>query len=128
MSTIHLRGPRSGGWKACHPNTQLFVSARAVLQYTCLSRLIAALATRLLGAPIRGFFPEFGLVTPVPLAEEALRAFPEPNGVVGFELKLSKSEWGQILEFLGLLPELCPAPGGLPPMRLSQFKKDKHKA
>ena len=108
-STIHPRGPRSGGWKACLPNTQLVGCATAVLQYTCLSRFISALATRLLGAPIRGFSPEFGLVTTAPLAEEALRAFTEPDGIVGFELKLSKSEWGQILGFLGLLPELCPA-------------------
>ena len=127
LAAVAFRDPDSGERQAVPPNTQLFGSITAALQYNCLSRIIAALAARRLKIPIAEYFDDFGLATPLPLTEDALLAFTELNRILGFELELSKSEWGQILEFLGLVIDLTPVPGNPPTLYLPQQRKDKHR-
>ena len=67
-------------------------------------------------------------MTPPPLPEDALLAFTELNRVLGVEPKLSKSEWGQILKFLGPVFDLTLVPGSPPILYLSQQWKDKLRA
>ena len=61
---------------------------------------------------------DFGIVSPLPITEADLLASPELNGIVGFVLPSSKSEWGQILGFLGPMIDLSPLPANLPLFRL----------
>ena len=56
LAAISLRDPQSGYWSALLPNTQLLGCATAVLQYSCLSRIIATLATLLRKIPTAGYF------------------------------------------------------------------------
>ena len=70
-----------------------------MLQYSCPSRLAAALATRAPKIPTMRYFDDFMLITPLPLAEEAPMAFTELDEIFVSELESSKSEWRQILEF-----------------------------
>ena len=78
--------------------------------------------------PIPEYLDDFGLVTSPPLTEEGLLVLFELDEMSGFELKLSKSECGQILESVGLVLDPHPAPGSPPLSYPSQFKKDKLKA
>ena len=103
MAAITLRNPRSGGWKAFFPKIQLFGSTTAGLEYNCLSRIIATLATRLAGIPTLGYFDDFGLVSPLPLTEEILLAFTELNEISGFALN-------EISECLGFIFDVSPLP------------------
>ena len=68
-------------------------------QYSCPSRRAAALATRALKIPTMRYFDDFMLITPLPLAEEALLAFTELDEIFVSELESSKSDWCQILKF-----------------------------
>ena len=128
LSASALRDPRSGSWAAFPPNTPLLASTAAVLQFARLARIIAALASRLLGIPTFGHSDDFELVTPPPLTEEALLAFTELNEISGLELELSKSERGQLPGFLGLAIDLSQFSHSPPLLFLSQAKKVKLKA
>ena len=128
LATITLRDPRSGDWRPFLPNTQLFGSATAAHRYNCLSGIIATQATRLLRVPTLEYSDDFGLVTPHPLTEGALSVFTEPDGILGFVLKVPGAEWGEISEFLGLIIDLPPLPCSSPLLYLSQFKEDILKA
>ena len=75
--------------------------------------------------PALGYFDDFGLVTPLPLTEEARLLFTELDEIFSIVLKLSKSEWGQISEFLGHVLDASAVPGGPPLLFPSQFRKDK---
>ena len=92
------------------------------------SSILATLASRLLKIPTTGYFDGFGLVTPLPLIEDTLLLFTELSRILGFELKLSKSGRGHILEFLGLVIDLTLVPGKPPNLYLSQQRKDKLRA
>ena len=127
LSATTLNDPRSGSWKAFPPIAHISGVAAAALHYNCPSRIIASLATRISKTPTLPYFGAFGLETPLPCAEEALLEFTGLNEMSGFELKLSKSECGQILESVGLVLDPRPAPGGPPLSYPSQFKKDKLK-
>ena len=83
LAAITLREPSSGRWRCFLPNTQVFGSTTAVLQYNCLSRVIATLARRLLKIPVMGYFDDFGIVDPLSLTKEALQAFTELNRILG---------------------------------------------
>ena len=72
-----------------------------------------------------GYFDDFGIVAPLLLTEEALQAFAELNRIFGFDLKVSKSEWGALLEFLGITIDLSSLPRGSPRLFLSELKKAK---
>ena len=124
LAATSLRGPRPGESKSFLPNTQLFGSTTAVLQYSCLSRIIATLARRLLKNPLVGYFDDFRLVAPLPLTEDALLASTDLNGIFGFVLKLPKSEWGQIIELLVIMIDLAPVPGSPPLLYLSRQRKN----
>ena len=54
LAKITLRDPRLGAGESSLPNTQPSGSATAAVQYNCLSRIIATLATRLLRFPPLG--------------------------------------------------------------------------
>ena len=102
LATVLLREPQRGSWRAFLPNAQLFESAAAVLQYSGFSRVVASLATRIWKIPAMGYFGDFGMAAPLPLTEEALLAFTNVNEILGCQ----KSEWGQLIEFLGLILDL----------------------
>ena len=80
----------------CDP--QLIGSAGAALQYNCLSILIDTLSSRLLKIPTMRLLDGFGLITPLPVTGEPPLASAGLCEIFGFELELSKSGRGQILE------------------------------
>ena len=84
--------PSSREWESFLPNTQLFGCTTDALQYNCLSRIIATLATRLLNIPNMVYCGDFRLVTLPPLTEAAALAFAELNDVFSFVLRFSRSE------------------------------------
>ena len=49
-----------------------------------------------------GFFDDFGIIATESAALDALRALTASNDILGFELKVLKSEWGTKIEFLGV--------------------------
>ena len=61
------------------------------------------------------YFDDFATPAPLPLAGGALLAFTELDKILGFDLMLSKSKRGRILEFLGLIVGL-PAISACPPL------------
>ena len=65
--------------------------------------------------PTEGYFDDLGLAAPIPLAGGAYLAPTELTKIFGFEFTLSKSEGGQILEFLRLVIDL-PAFPAIPPL------------
>ena len=95
-----------------------------MLQYNFLSREIASLSTRILKIPAMGHFGDFGEAPPLSLAEEALLAFTKLNEILGLSLKLPKSEWGRIIEFLGLILDLSPFPDSPPALCLPKLQRD----
>ena len=103
LAANSVRDPQSGGWGSFPPNARPFGGAAAAHQYNCLSRIIAALAIRLLKIPTMGYSDDFGLI-----------AFSEMDEIVGFELNSPKSEWGQAAEFSGRAICLSPFPSSLP--------------
>ena len=125
LATVLLRGPRSGSWRAFPPNTRLLGSAAALLQYNCLCGAMAPSATRILKIPVMGYFEDFGMASPLPLTEDALLASTKMSEILGFSLELSKSERGQIIEFLGLILDIAHFPDSPPTLRVSKLKRDK---
>ena len=94
LATITLRDPRSGYWRACLPNTQLFGGTTSALQYNRVSRITDALSTGIPEIPAIVYFEDFGLMTPPPFSGEALLVCTELDEIFGFEPKLLASEWG----------------------------------
>ena len=74
------------------PKTQVPGATTAVLNYNAVSRVMATVAARWLRIPRMGHFGDFGKISAEPSIEEALRAFTSLNQVLGFELKVEKSE------------------------------------
>ena len=105
--------------------TQLFGSISAVLQYNCLSRIIASLAVRLLNIPVMGYYDDFGIITQHELIKDALFSFTELNRILGFKMKPKKTLSGQILEFLGVVADFTPTPRNPPTLKLSDDRKEK---
>ena len=101
-AVIALWNPQKREWFAFRPRTQLFGSIAAVLNYNCLSRLIASLACRILLIPTIGYFDDFGFFVSANDADSAMNAFNEFFDIIGFELKREKSAIGQVNTFLGL--------------------------
>ena len=125
MAAVTLKCPLDGNYYCFLTCTQLFGSVSAVLQYNCLSRIIATLAVRLLKIPVMGYYDDFGLITPESLTGEALEYFCELNRLLGFSMKRKKTLWGAILEFLGIVADFTPTPEGPPILRLSEERKEK---
>ena len=94
LATVAPRNPESGDWVAIPPSTRLFGGATTVLQYDFLSKIIASLASRILAIPAIGPCDNSGLPFPLPLTEDVLLTFTELAEIFGFEITLSKSEWG----------------------------------
>ena len=105
--------------------TQLFGSISAVLQYHCLSRIIASLAVRLLKIPVMGYYDDVGIINPLELIGEALFSFTDLNRIVGFKMKPKKTLAGQILEFLGVIVDFTTTPRNPPTLHLSEDRKRK---
>ena len=53
-----------------------------------------------------GYLDDFGLIAIRSLVEDAPLACTEVSNISVFAPKLSKSEWGQLLEFMGLTAQL----------------------
>ena len=83
------------------PETQLFGATATVLHYDAVSRAIATVAARWLKLPFLGPFGDFGIVATESAMQAAIRAFAAMNGILGFGLKVTKSEWGTRIQFLG---------------------------
>ena len=98
-----LKRPVDGEWYGFIPHTQLFGSTAAVLHYNCLSRVIASLTCRALKIPRIGYYDDFGIILPECSIKDALDIFTSFNKVLLIILKGNKSEYGALLEFLGLL-------------------------
>ena len=79
----------------------LFGDIAAVLHYNVFSRLLSELVSQLLGIPLLCFFDDFGATIPADLVERALSTFTSFCPKLGIRLKPPKSEWGQMVTFLG---------------------------
>jgi hypothetical protein len=106
---IAIQDPVSGKYSLHQAKTLIFGSTVAVLHYNCVSRILASLACRCLGIPCVGYFDDFGFLIPEELGPDALHTFHEFNRILGFLMKESKSEVGNVVEFLGLMAGF-PAP------------------
>ena len=84
------------------PQTQLFGATAAVLHYNTVSQAMASLAVRWLKIPRLGYFDDFGIITTEMTVREALGAFTKMDRILGLELKIEKSDWGAVSEFLGV--------------------------
>ena len=102
FAIVTLRDPTSGKLRGFIPKTQLFGATAAVLNYNTVSRVMATIAVRWLGMPCMGYFDDFGIITTESTIKEALQAFTTLNQILGFELKVEKSEFGTRIEFLGV--------------------------
>ena len=101
-AVVTLKDLVGGQWYGFIPRTQLFGSTAAVLHYNCLSRVIASLACRILKIPCVGYYDDFGIILPECLIKDGLGIFTSFNKALMIILKDSKSEFGALLEFLGL--------------------------
>ena len=101
-AVVTLKDLVDGRWYGFIPRTQLFGSTAAVLHYNCLSRIIASLACRILKIPCVGYYDDFGIILPECLVRDGLGFFTSFNRALLIILKDSKSEFGTLLEFLGL--------------------------
>ena len=68
--------------------------------------MVATVAVRWLRIPRVGYFDDFGMITPESAIGAALEAFTALNQILGFELKVGKSEWGIRIEFFGVTVDL----------------------
>ena len=102
FATIILRSPTDGLWYSFAPRALLFGSTASVLHYTCLSRIIASLACRLLGIPMVGYIDDFGALCRTELLTEAQIAFRSLCQAIGVCLKPDKADAGNQIVFLGL--------------------------
>ena len=102
LAVVTLKEPDTGEMRGFIPQTQLFGATAAVLHYNTVSRVMASLAVRWLKIPCMGYFDDFGIITTERAIREALDAFTKMNHILGFELKIEKSDWGTVLEFLGV--------------------------
>ena len=125
LAAVTLRCHDDGKHYCFLSRTQLFGSTSAVLQYNCLSRVIATLAVRLLKIPVMGYYDDFGLIAPAELTGEALVCFVELNKLLGLRMKPSKTAWGLILEFLGVTVDFSRTPHHPPILKLSEERKAK---
>ena len=101
-AAVTLKDPVDGQWYGFIPRTQLFGSTAAALHYNCLSRVIASLACRVLKIPCVGYYDDFGLILPECLIKDVLGIFTSFNKALMIISKDKKSEYGALLEFLGL--------------------------
>ena len=101
-AVVTLKDPIDGRRYGFIPHTQLFGSTAAALHYHCLSRVIASLACRVLEIPYVRCYGDFGPILPKCLIKDALGVFASFNKALMIILKDSKSEYGALLEFLGL--------------------------
>ena len=101
-AAVTLKDPVDGQWYGFIPRTQLFGSTAAALHYNCLSRVIASLACRMLKIPCVGYYDDFGIILPGRLVKDGLGIFASFNQALMIISKDSKSEFGILLEFLGL--------------------------
>ena len=74
----------------------------AVLHYETVPRVMATVAVRWIKFPRLGYFGNFGVVPPESTLQDAIRAFAALNDILGLELKVTESEWGARIKFLGL--------------------------
>ena len=102
LAIIALKNPTDGRWYGFLSRTMVFGAIAAVLHYNVFSRLIAELFTRLFGIPLLNFFDDFGATTPEELVKPALDVFAKFCHKLGISLKISKSEYGRKITFLGL--------------------------
>ena len=72
---IALKHPVTGKWFGFGSHTLVFGATAAVLHYNVFSRLINALANRLLGIPSIFFFDDFSALAPRLLANKAMGFF-----------------------------------------------------
>ena len=75
FAVVALRNPHGGMWYGFSPKSLMFGSTASVLHYTCLIRIIASLANRLLGLPMVGYIDDFGPICPSKIIKEALFVF-----------------------------------------------------
>ena len=80
----------------------MFGSIAAVIHYNIFSRIVAELACIFMGLPIVVYFDDFGALIPASLGPEALKAFTSFCAILRIKLKISKSQVGDRITFLGL--------------------------
>ena len=100
LAVVTAEDPESGVSRGSVPHAQLFGVTAAVLRYNTVSRVMATAAARWLKLPRLGYSDDFGMVAAESTVQGALRDFAALN-ILGFELKVTQSEWGTRVEFLG---------------------------
>ena len=82
LAIVTVRDPQPGNRGASPPNTYLFGSVAAALQYVSLSSNF-----RILNMPAAGYIDGFGIIVSRPLSERALMAASALKEIFGFELE-----------------------------------------
>ena len=108
-ATATLRSPVDNRWYSFRPRALMFGSASSVLHYTCLSRIIASLACRLLGIPTVGYIDDFGAICRTELLSDAILAVRALRHDIGVARNPGKADAGNVITPLGLQGEF-PSP------------------
>ena len=80
----------------------VFGAIAVVLHYNVFSRIVAELASEILGIPIVCFFGDFGALIPGPLGRKALGISTRFRQLLGISMKTAKSQVGERVVFLGM--------------------------
>ena len=107
-----IRNPDTGERAVFPPKALLFGAVAAVLRYNCFSRLPPAMFNKIFGIPMVGYFDDFGALVPSKLAPLALRTFGRFCGIIGIQLKVTKTECANSLVSLRLKGGFPKPPNG----------------
>ena len=100
LAVVLLKDPAPGRTRGFIPQTQLLGATAVVPHYYTVSRVMATMAVRWLKIPRVRHLDDFGTDAAESAIQDALQAFTAMNDSLGCELKIDKSEWGAMLEFL----------------------------
>ena len=98
-----LRRPTLMTWFVCAPRSRIFGSVAEVIHYNCRSRMISAFANKIFGIPILAYCDDLGALSPERVALPALQACQSFSALVGYLLKIIKTDIGREVTFLGFL-------------------------
>ena len=103
LAMVALRHPTLRTWFVFAPRSLIFGSVAAVIHYNCFSRIISVLTNKIFGIPLLAYFDDLGSEIPERVAPQALKTFQTFSALVGYLLKLNKTDIGREVTFLGLL-------------------------
>lgn len=120
--TVALRGPRPPIGRFCPPDALLRGATAEVIHYNCSPRIRSILVRKICAIPTIGYFDGSGALVPEALADKALATFGRLCEAINIRLKISKSQVGAKMVFLGLTGS-SPRPSKTMALRISLPKE-----